>query len=63
MSTLPVPSSSSCSRPPSMSMWTMLHCEAVVATVSWAWLQSGIVMMVLVRFPWGVMILSVTTLL
>ena len=46
-----------------MSMSTLLHCEAVVATVSWAWLQSGIVMMVLVRFPWGVMILSVTTLL
>ena len=46
-----------------MLMSTMLHCEAEVSTVSWAWLQSGIVMMVLVRFPWGVMILSVTTLL
>jgi len=35
----------------------------VVSSVSWSWLQSGMVMMVLVRSPWGVMILSVTTLL
>lgn len=60
MSTLPVTSSVTSS---SESMSRLLHCEAVVSSVSWAWLQSGMVMMVLVRSPWGVMILSVTTLL
>ena len=59
MSTLPVTSSVTSS---SESMSRLLHCEAVVSR-SWAWLQSGMVMMVLVRSPWGVMILSVTTLL